>query len=98
MTTKFTPGPWKVEYLQEGGVKAWEVVGPKPNEWVAECGYGGNSEACARFIAAAPDMYEALRLAYESMTGNNDPFKIDVWEAAVNAVFAALAKADGRSA
>jgi hypothetical protein len=60
MKTKFTPGPWKVESQQNSDFKAWEVVGPKPNEWIAECGYGGNSEACARFIAAAPDIYAAL--------------------------------------
>ena len=54
---KHTPGPWTVEsndtrYIVGGGY------------WIAQM-HGGNSEANARLIAAAPDMAKALRLAFK---------------------------------
>lgn len=102
MTTNFTPGP----YCDNGDGFIRQAEDNEGHRlFVASVveipfSFGGDrvTEANINLLKAAPEMYEALRLAYESMTGNNDPFKIEVWEAAVNAVFAALAKADGRSA
>lgn len=50
----------------------------------------------ANLIAAAPELLSALKKAYNAMAANNDPFDADVWEEAVNAVFAAIQKAEGR--
>lgn len=58
---KHTPGPWEAtrgrSYLDEE--MCWMVPG------VAHCGDGGNSEANARLIAAAPDLHVALQEAFD---------------------------------
>lgn len=104
MSTPFTSGPWILDHQGPLSSNAYAVLSEKGwvegSPWIAQV-YGQNVGPCteeettanARLIAATPQMYAALKLAYESMTGNNDPFKPEVWEAAVNAVFAALAKA-----
>lgn len=84
----FTPGPW----VYSGRLGFGHLV--SPNIAVA---YGGatsgrqdSGEANAHLIAAAPDMYEALKLVMQHG-------RIDDSEHRMNVVAAALAKAEGRS-
>jgi hypothetical protein len=50
----FTPGPWTARWICNND---WNVAGPKPPS------YGNESfiEADARLMAAAPEMYKALK-------------------------------------
>jgi len=57
---KFTPGPWKVTY--DAGF--YVVFSESTGDVIAVmCGNYGEREGNAYMVAAAPDMYEALRLA-----------------------------------
>ena len=60
---KFTPGPWKAHKLpkSEWMPKRWEIHYSNDGECVAEIVH---EDADAQLIAAAPDMYEALRKAF----------------------------------
>lgn len=59
--TKFTSGSWNAEYVNDD---YWEVYAIG-NDWalasVHGTGFYDIDEANARLIAAAPEMYEALR-------------------------------------
>lgn len=68
--SKHTPGPWNViEGVADGGGIAigpdLEDVGPH----ALVTFNGGESEANARLIAAAPEMLDALRLCLAGMEG-----------------------------
>ena len=66
----FTPGPWKVsgKVVKLGPDNYLTVIAP--DRWVAHIMDGcQKSEEDACLIAAAPDMYEALRLAEEHFGG-----------------------------
>lgn len=57
-TTKHTPGPWG--RIVELGCDVYAISkDPESHTFVAECAI----EEDARFIAAAPAMYEALKMA-----------------------------------
>lgn len=56
--SEYTKGPWHTEYSEADHTQRWEVFGQGEDEWVADCGVGGNSEQCARLIAAAPELLE----------------------------------------
>jgi len=96
--SKHTPGPWHADPLGNGTrVFSWEG----PDDYlIAELGDQGNETAAnAALIAAAPDMYEALRAlvsAFESREA--DPMwqlrksTIEAWDDAIDAV----AKVQGR--
>lgn len=58
-----------------------------------ECRDDPETEADARLLSAAPEMYEALTLAYHHIGDAGVTF--EEWDAARNAIRAALAKADG---
>jgi len=65
MSEQHTPGPWTVmDGVQDGGGIG---IGPELDGWGGPHALvtftGGESEANARLIAAAPDMLEALRAA-----------------------------------
>lgn len=67
-----TPGPW----MQHDMEFATVVTERKPGQFIAFC----NSAADARLIAAAPDLFEALKIAEQRLRGagmiggiNNDP-------------------------
>ena len=59
---KFTPGPWIAHKLPKTDwlPGRWEIHYSKDGECVAEIVH---EDADARLIAAAPDMYEALKKA-----------------------------------
>lgn len=96
----YTPGPWRVPdhethvLAEDGGVCKFESIH----------GFYDNYQANAHLIAAAPDMYEALRDAAESLRFAADELKAqasipdaderDLRESR-NKVFNALKKARG---
>lgn len=59
---KFTPGPWVVSL---DGWKPWEgaIEIAAPSSTIAWTPSGGNEEADARLIAAAPDLLAMLKVA-----------------------------------
>lgn len=65
--SKFTPGPWKVGFKTDGeivilaGNKVISRIEPSRKEDV--------ENANARLIAAAPEMYEVLKVLYEGLPG-----------------------------
>lgn len=63
-----TPGPWTSEAGSNTGRRIIAPNAPKTRRVVAACG-GKDREANARLIAAAPDMYEALKQAREWLSG-----------------------------
>lgn len=108
----FTPGPWSV---RDGDT----VVGPLGNVVAECCGYSvlatdaaqrkqGGREANAALLAAAPDLYAALREAYEALhdiinaAGGDEPYTREELEGEFSNIagnaWAALAKAEGRQA
>ena len=57
--TKHTPAPWEVMECRPNIVKMPEAAKYGHGNKYASCG-GGNNEANAKLIAAAPEMLEAL--------------------------------------
>jgi hypothetical protein len=106
---KFVPGPWRVR-INNGNIL---VVGPNNiHIGTSECKdrfptNKATQAANARLMAAAPDMYEALRACIKEMYNESIKFCIeefykdatvlDDYLSAVKAGEAALAKAEGRS-
>ena len=92
-----TPGPWSLEFVGNTepsgtGHDLWDVMGPNLLVSVAENVHDRN----ARLIAAAPEMYEALRLAQESIGRfTSDEGSTDRDFDIADTVAAALAKANG---
>jgi hypothetical protein len=72
--TKFTPGPWFVKRQNPSPTTGeWMIVGSKPG-YLAEirnCG-SGDVQANANLIAAAPDMYDALKELCRYADDSND--------------------------
>lgn len=112
--TKFTPGPWKI------GKYEMTVVSEAPIPNVSQ--YSGHTDTQfyggyliaesiwrkedARLIAAAPDLYEALKEAREELracqavihlAGGFDPAYVKGAQAAMKSADAALAKARGEN-
>ena len=101
--SKYTPGPWRIgEYLI--GQHAWEdrpdydraIYGHDQvkiavmEQWYKD---GGESEANARLIAAAPELLEACQAAFRLL---NDPDADEFQAVAVtNALAAVLVRAQG---
>lgn len=73
MTTAFTPGPWRCDYDDNGFYyifSAEEFMSP----YIAATGGEGHlNEANARLIAAAPDMYEALKMLADVLNAGERP-------------------------
>lgn len=83
--SEFTPGPWHVGY-HKNQVRA-------ANGDVIDLA----DEANARLIAASPQLYEALKLLWaETVASGNSDAKDYGWPKAREAVYAAIAAADGR--
>jgi hypothetical protein len=55
-----TPGPWCVESSLAGDNGFHAIRAAGSGDWIAST-WAGPHEANARLIAAAPDLYEALR-------------------------------------
>lgn len=89
----FTPGPWEISRHHQkinGGWPAHYMIGQQDEMYdhaiVLSSEDSGEGKANANLIAAAPDMYEALKYIVEQY-GHCMP---------LNKAKAALAKAEGR--
>lgn len=95
-TPKFTPGPWKAEATPKGNWNVYPRCAPIPyicGLYHAEPDIHGRnpeSEANAALIAAAPELYEALRMALTWWDDGAHDEQLDR-----DAVVKALAKATG---
>lgn len=110
---KFTPGPWSVFntadiFTDLGAANAEGIDAPSNDGWhIADCDMGGlgldEVKANARLIAAAPEMYEALRKAIRFIESHvADPDITEEMEKAWVELeeanpYSALAKAEGKS-
>jgi len=97
MKEKFTPGPWKADCDCFPIMIRAEKMDPDCHQdWV--CNVGGD-QANARLIAAAPDMYEALKACikeYGTRWGEHDELcPPDAQSDTIRLAIASLAKADG---
>jgi hypothetical protein len=72
MSGKHTPGPWVAQFVRYGGTRILAdnkpIVWVPPDETVEDPSTGrilettsDEADACARLIAAAPDLLEALQ-------------------------------------
>lgn len=99
--SKHTPGPWQAtSWEAKSGGTDWVVWGPKsPNhDYHSDLRGDFGSEADARLIAAAPDMYEALRELMDIVQHAIDQrTTADMDSFTLQPARLALAKAEGRS-
>jgi len=89
---RFTPGPWQVNHsdpLQvcdtDGDVRGCSPIATTHGPRV-------EAKANARLIAAAPELLEAVTLAYAFLAGGSC-YETERWRAAFDAARAAIAKA-----
>lgn len=100
--TSHTPGPWRVQVARKGDVR---MPTPALNESIlveAETSQGfrpvaviglpdlAHVQANARLIAAAPDLLDALAIAFLTIENQCDPSNV-----AIPVIQAAMAKVDG---
>ena len=75
MDTKFTPGPWDVgvHELKFGDVDSVDIYADEAISGfkLPAVTFGGNCEANAHLIAAAPDMYNLLSTIMEIYDGRS---------------------------
>jgi len=99
----FTPGPWKVlaDKIDVGPDSGFSVIGGCgccDSPWVMPFEPKGEALANARLIAAAPELYEALRDFFENpdfvCTVGGNPIRV---QAMMARGIAALKKARGES-
>jgi hypothetical protein len=100
---KFTPGPWVAvnrgtKHEPMMSVMAARIAGQKPRHEVAICATGDSpqemEDANAHLIAAAPDLYQALKtLLFNCRHGNG----LEAQYQALDKAESALAKAECRS-
>lgn len=99
---KFTPGPWRWQDVSQDGGRSYAfAIQASPDRIVFAIGDNWKalpSGADARLISAAPEMYEALRALRECETQYvNGTVLVKAGTANLDAVCAALAKAEGRA-
>ena len=102
---KFTPGPWVIKHPD---YSPWEVIanvdGPDDGifhyDSICDCDQDSKSrldseetKANARLIAAAPEMYEALKACQLQLLQQNN--RHEYVEDALNLACSALVKAEG---
>lgn len=100
MATKHTPGPWQTAMRQGDD---WDSVVCLPDRVheICQCFHRGRSlaykeecEANANLIAAAPEMYDALKQAKEFVEDLQLPDA--EWGRVLDLLVATIAKAEGR--
>lgn len=99
MSAGFTPGPWaaSVERRPYPASGCWYVVLDGERNGLGEF-YGDDHEANTanlRLAAAAPELYEALNTAIETLREHCPDFAGSSYVAAVESAHDALAKARG---
>ncbi len=98
-TGKPTPGPWEI-VAHGGDQNPQRIIGVRGGPMIANTLHG-NDQANARLIAAAPELYEALK-AFKAITGaflvsqiHGAPYSGPTLENELKQIDAALAKAGG---
>lgn len=106
MTTTHTPGPWRYQlsrvddtYPVRRSFGYIKTDGHKPSWRIAAILDAGSSpeieaDANGRFIAAAPEMLEALRALVEEASGTNMGAFLDTAESKARALIARIDKGD----
>ena len=90
MSPQFTPGPWVVKSSIAHGV----VVIDPTDIVVADCQRDKNN---ARLIAAAPDLYEACKVAATAeIFGVDGTIDFDVMQTVIDVAKAAFAKVEDK--
>jgi hypothetical protein len=100
---KFTPGPWDVYQTAILSGEVYQVFAPKSKSrhWIAnvqiDAGKDGDGKANANLIAAAPDLYEALKAIVDchEIGSTQEEFCEQVYDF-IEEAKTALAKAEGR--
>jgi hypothetical protein len=90
--TGYTKGPWVAD-------KFGDIDGPNGEPIATTDGVPGIEDvagANARLIAAAPDMYEALKTAYQCIEDLGNDRGGWAWEDVLQEIDAAIAKAEGK--
>jgi hypothetical protein len=88
----FTPGPWRIERNGDGAITSYYGADKKRVDAAVGSGRREITEANARLIVAAPDLYEALQLVLDTY-GFDSSTDSSIWQT----VCAALAKARGQA-
>jgi hypothetical protein len=95
----WTPGPWKAHLNfrgENGSPDVWQIDDEHDAVCTTQFCYAQNTEANARLIAAAPDLYEALREAKRALwIGARDQWNLSDFKnwAVVQQIDGALDKA-----
>lgn len=94
MTQKHTTGPWRT------GDRFTTIFGPPDGNPIplVIAGLGASHPANARLLAAAPEMLEALRRAFNLIkeSGFSNGLMEDEFDATLKQIDAAIAKVEGR--
>ena len=103
--SEFTPGPWALEWMDASMYTGEDIEGKivvgiyakigkkKEYIWRESFDHIQNKDAC--LIAAAPDMYEALK-ALRALVGATESDRLCLYEYARKQADAAIAKAEGK--
>ena len=87
---KWTPGPWNLVWWgNETYPYPLSILADNDGMWIARDGTV-SSEANARLITAAPDLFEALTVARAFIAGTDDGDRYDI----IPIIDAALAKVE----
>lgn len=82
--TKFTPGPWKAEFREYGGYDcmsaSWSIVSDESEFATLDCRTRDHAndpqqEANANLMAAAPELFDALKELHEISGEANIPME-----------------------
>lgn len=95
MEAKFTPGPWRLHDYPYLHIRAGGSDGENDGATVFAGDYAGPGGVNAHLIAAAPDLYEALKAVLERFDPMATP-GTDANLAAVSLAVHALSKALGK--
>jgi hypothetical protein len=113
--SKHTPGPWHIDEYMAGNnreTKACSIMCPNDNQVVCEipdyCYHEEdveNNKANAHLIAAAPDLYEALKTIVTNLPNSEIELAYEVWGTTNTRIILqviemakqALAKSEGRN-
>lgn len=87
---EFTPGKWAAQKMPKPiGSANWQITFADDGEMVAEVVY---EEADAKLMAAAKEMYEALKVAFKVMLDGSIEQQVN----ALKLIELAIDKAEGR--
>lgn len=94
MSTKHTPGPWKISNTLSYEIHNGKGIIAYPNQGTKDSGIPNTeARANAHLIASAPELFEAAQIAYACLRrpdSERDENRI------VNLLLSAISKAEGR--